>query len=211
MKVKVCEECGIEFERPKGLSKEGWEKRKYCTMKCSLINTGIRKGKPLPDEWKAKMKGRVSPKKGKPGIGGENHHNWKGGGLVKTCQICAKEFTVCGKRKDTAKFCSRACKNIAQDRGISSENEKIRKSTEYCSWRTAVFVRDDYTCQICGIRGGTLHADHIKPFSTHHELRFDIDNGRTLCASCHKNTDTYGGKMKNYEARMRVSYVKGFA
>lgn len=85
--------------------------------------------------------------------------------------------------------------------GITPENAKIRSSQDYALWRTAVFMRDDYTCQMCDIRGGTLHADHIKPFSLYPELRLAIDNGRTLCVDCHKSTDTWGYKAKNYVER----------
>jgi 5-methylcytosine-specific restriction endonuclease McrA len=85
--------------------------------------------------------------------------------------------------------------------GISSENNKIRHSIEYKLWRTAVFERDNYTCIWCGANNKDgkrtiLNADHIKPFAYFPELRFAIDNGRTLCVECHKTTDTYCRKLK---------------
>lgn len=85
--------------------------------------------------------------------------------------------------------------------GIYSVNKSIRKTPEYRLWRIAVFERDHYTCVWCGQRGGRLHPDHIKPFAYFPELRFAIDNGRTLCEPCHKKTDTYGAKAKRYAIR----------
>lgn len=82
--------------------------------------------------------------------------------------------------------------------GITKENLAIRNSFEYKLWREAVFERDDYTCVFCKKRGYKLNADHIKPFSLFPELRFAIDNGRTLCVPCHKTTDTYGYKAKSF-------------
>lgn len=78
--------------------------------------------------------------------------------------------------------------------GITPMNMKIRKSLEYKLWREAVFARDNYTCAWCGQHGGKLNADHIKKFADYPELRFALDNGRTLCEPCHKKTDTYGNK-----------------
>lgn len=76
--------------------------------------------------------------------------------------------------------------------GVHPINKIIRGSLEYKLWREAVFARDKWTCVWCGQVGGNLEADHIKPFARYPELRFAIDNGRTLCDPCHKTTDTYG-------------------
>jgi len=81
--------------------------------------------------------------------------------------------------------------------GITPINTAIRNSLEYKLWRTAIFERDKYTCIWCGKKSGNgktvvLNSDHIKPFSLFPELRFAIDNGRTLCKECHMTTSTYG-------------------
>lgn len=70
--------------------------------------------------------------------------------------------------------------------GITPENQKARSSKEYSEWRQSVFRRDDYTCCFCGKVGGVLNAHHIRPWATNPELRFDIDNGITLCELCHR-------------------------
>ena len=63
-------------------------------------------------------------------------------------------------------------------------------------WRKAVFERDNYTCQICRVRGKYLEADHIKPFAYFPELRFELTNGRTLCRKCHDKTKISAKKMQ---------------
>ena len=90
--------------------------------------------------------------------------------------------------------------------GVTPINAKIRKSLEYKLWRESVFERDHYTCVWCGDKqrkghSVILNADHIKPFAFFPELRFAIDNGRTLCVPCHKTTDTYGAKAEEYKNR----------
>ena len=74
--------------------------------------------------------------------------------------------------------------------GVTSENNKFYNSFEYDDWRTAVFERDEYTCQDCGERGGTLNAHHILPLRDYRdpEYSLNVDNGITLCKKCHDET-----------------------
>lgn len=72
--------------------------------------------------------------------------------------------------------------------GINKKNDTLRHRTEYKEWRTNVYKRDDYTCQCCGSRGGKLNAHHLVPFYSCEELRYDINNGLTLCEKCHDST-----------------------
>lgn len=60
------------------------------------------------------------------------------------------------------------------------ERTKFRKTMQ-----SAVFKRDNYTCQMCDEYGGDLQVDHIKSWAKHPELRFEMDNCRTLCMACH--------------------------
>ena len=62
----------------------------------------------------------------------------------------------------------------------------VRRSGAYSNWRKAVFERDGYMCQSCGQLGGRLNAHHIKRFADYPELRLVVDNGITLCESCHR-------------------------
>ena len=76
--------------------------------------------------------------------------------------------------------------------GITSTNQLIRSSMEYKLWRESVFRRDNWTCVFCNKKGGNLQADHIKPFNLFPDLRFIIENGRTLCVGCHRKTESFG-------------------
>lgn len=90
-------------------------------------------------------------------------------------------------------------KNTNWKGGITPISHQIRASIQYKKWRSDVFNRDNFTCQICGEKekvSGKLEADHIKPFSLYPKLRFNTKNGRTLCKECHKNTDTYLWKIR---------------
>lgn len=210
---KNCENCGKEFIKLSSESKKYWSLKRFCSIKCS--GTLIRNGEKLPESWRQKMQGRTAWNKGKKQPLKEKHPNWKGGNVSLICKQCGASFLVRPYRKDSAKFCSTTCKKKSQDFGRTSHNEKIRKSKAYKIWRSLVFKRDNYTCVLCGVRGGKLHADHIKPFALYSELQLDINNGRTLCTGCHKQTPTYGRqgifrKLPKTDTNNVVAYSKGF-
>jgi len=62
-------------------------------------------------------------------------------------------------------------------------------------WRLDVYERDGFTCRKCGDNiGGNLIAHHILPYALYPELRFDVDNGLTLCKRCHIRYHKVWGK-----------------
>ena len=132
-----------------------------------------------------------------------------------SCEICKKEFSVMPYLKQ-ARFCSKKCQgdgmrganSYCWKNGVTPLRNAIYNLKETNIWSTHIFQRDNYTCQKCKTRGGTLQADHIIPFSiilqTYNirtqedalkcDFLWDIRNGRTLCVPCHKLTPTYGYK-----------------
>ena len=87
---------------------------------------------------------------------------------------------------------SRLKMSKAKNQGKTKQIYRLMKSEGWAKWRKLVFERDNYTCQECGKVGNKLHPHHIKPKGLYPELIFDINNGVTLCANCHRNTDSYG-------------------
>ena len=70
------------------------------------------------------------------------------------------------------------------------EIRKARNSAECNEWRLKVFQRDNFTCKMpgCDKSEKYLEAHHIKRFAQFKELRFEINNGITLCKKCHNKT-----------------------
>ena len=57
----------------------------------------------------------------------------------------------------------------------------------YKDWRKKVYARDNFQCQWpnCNIKK-KLNAHHIKTWADYPSLRYNIDNGITLCYTHHK-------------------------
>lgn len=91
--------------------------------------------------------------------------------------------------------------------GITPINKEIRMSLEYKLWREAVFLRDNFTDQKTGIRGGKLHPHHIKNFAQFPELRFAINNGITLSDKSHREFHRLYGR-KNNTLEQLIEFLK---
>jgi hypothetical protein len=88
--------------------------------------------------------------------------------------------------------------------GLRSERKRAMAQFAYRDWRNAVFSRDNWTCQCCGARGVYLEADHIKPWCAFPDLRYEVNNGRTVCKTCHLSLDTHGRGALKYKENIRA-------
>jgi hypothetical protein len=127
--------------------------------------------------------------------------------IQKDCNYCGKSF-IFNKCRTKGHCCSSICFNKSRightsnkgkripsmtgennpmwKGGVSYAIRGIRKGQDTLNWKKDLLVIYDYTCQKCGIRGGKLHAHHIQNFSSHPELRTDINNGIIFCVDHHK-------------------------
>ena len=64
-------------------------------------------------------------------------------------------------------------------------NRRNSETTKIKNWRDQIYLRDDYTCDICKQRGLKLVAHHLNAWSFFKEERFILENGITLCKKCH--------------------------
>ena len=67
-----------------------------------------------------------------------------------------------------------------------NDTAKNRRSYAYTEWRKRVWLRDGFKCKInnrdCG---GRIEAHHILNYTDFSELRYEINNGITLCRVHH--------------------------
>lgn len=81
------------------------------------------------------------------------------------------------------------------------------KQTEI--WRRQIFKRDDYTCQISGVRGGKLAAHHLYNWADNPEKRYEISNGVTIRRDLHDMFHVRYGK-KNTTPEMFQEFKDSF-
>lgn len=139
----------------------------------------------------------------------ENSTNWKGGKEYPNCLNCNCKTSdwnsiLCRK-------CYRGKLHPQWKGGVSKIQSLIRGMPENRQWIRQCMYRDNYCCLECGVEsnGNNLQVDHIKQFALilkennidsierarNCEELWDNNNGRTLCKSCHKLTETFNRKV----------------
>ena len=142
-------------------------------------------------------------------------------GVVGKCYMCNNRVYYQLREVEIGrkKFCSKECFSkyhsvcvphpsgeaspfYIKDRNkIKNQFQSIRDSKMMKDWKKSVHEKYNYTCQMCGDRSRSghyvkLNAHHIVRFIDAPELRFNVNNGITLCVPCHEKTR---GKEKMYE------------
>lgn len=100
----------------------------------------------------------------------------------------------CGLEKITGK------NHVMYNPNLSDEDRiQTRSIKEMDLWRKLVYKKFDRVCQKCN-KKCKVHAHHIFNWSKYTNLRFIVENGITLCNSCHRKFhNQWGTKDNNIE------------
>ena len=88
--------------------------------------------------------------------------------------------------------------------------------TYFAKWSLSVKERDNYTCQKCATvaAGCKINSHHIVPKAYFMARALDIDNGVTLCSSCHRKVhnelDKYTVAGERFTATDFINHYNGW-
>lgn len=105
-------------------------------------------------------------------------------GLTKSCGCLAAESAAASGKLGRAKISG--SKSHLYNARLTEEHRSLwRSSLRLREWRSAIFKRDNFTCDICLSRGETMNAHHLDSWAHYPDRRFDLTNGVSLCRACH--------------------------
>lgn len=183
---KICPHCQKIFK----VSPSTFHRRIYCSFECY---------------WEHKNKNPKKYNLFQKGHKGYKTFPWLGKKLSKT-----HKQNIGNSLKQSKKF-KQSMKEYGKKHskenhwnwkgGITEELRLLRQTDEYKMWRNQVYARDNWTCQKCGNKLKNLTAHHKKSFKDNPELRYNLDNGVTLCRSCHKKLHEEIGKQTRFKIK----------
>lgn len=162
------------------ISTKVWDKRKFCSLKCSAVNAGkISSGLKTGIKQSAELiEKRIAPLRGRKRVAFSDE--WIAN-LSKSHlgQVAWNKYKKFPERSGSAHHNWKG--------GISSNKRKLMVSIYWKDWRKSVFQRDGFKCVDCGV-GGYLEPHHIIPVRSDRDKLFNTNNGITLCRPCHMKT-----------------------
>lgn len=159
--VYECDECGAELDEQFPMTKDKNKDEHYC-IECSF------------------RKGFITEVEFCDMCGYSNSYMFAAGINPYTNEI----EIVSGSSKSVRKGSKYKKVRTKRNKFTWEKTEsQLRKDWRYKIWREEVLKRD-VVCQHCG-SDKKLVAHHKKKLSDYPEHAFDVDNGMTLCASCH--------------------------
>ena len=153
------------------LALKGKSKSEEHKKKLSIVHKGIK----FSLERIRKMKGRIAWNKGLKGCNGikagfqkDNRYGYK---------KCSDETIKKRSGENAYQWIEDRSKLRRQDR---------RDNPLYGEWRIKVWTRDNFRCRIInGDCKGRIEAHHILGWAEYPELRYEVNNGVTLCHAHH--------------------------
>lgn len=189
VKTNMCATCKKEYKR---YSNKGI---KYCSKKCMAENKEwkdkVTKNLLMTSEdYTPEIRKKLSDKRaGKT-------PTWMSDPIKKARFIknSSKAKKGIPSKRKGCKQPQSAGSNHPNWKGGVTSHDKLERIKFRRTIQKLVLERDDYTCQMCNERGGKLQVDHIQSWKDYVELRFEMNNLRTLCMSCHYKI-TFGTDM----------------
>lgn len=166
--IKLCPTCKKEFSVIPSLNY-----RKSCSKKCFGVQVSLRlknnhpfKGKHHTELSKEKNRlahlDKVAWNKGLTGYMAGSKHHWFGRNVSGSNSPSWKGGMKFWKKEDR------------------------RSDGAYQYWRAEVYKRDNFKCRILNTDcGGRIEAHHILGWKSYPELRYELNNGITLCHAHH--------------------------
>lgn len=116
----------------------------------------------------------------------------------------------CGIDKRSGENCWNYNPNLTDEERILGRN--FMGDESYNDWRKGVYLKNNYTCQLCGKKSKTLNAHHLDGYDWCTERRLDISNGIVVHTTLHvlfHRKYGYGGNKENQFEEFKQRYYNG--
>ena len=182
-KIKNCNVCNVKFSPKKGVSYLQWSKSEWCSRACfNSTRLGIKHTEEHNKNISLGNIGKILSKETKNKISKANT------GKVRTEEANKKNsiahIGIPSKIKGLKILKNSGANHWAwkKDRDSLIKNEKKHLDGRYREWMKLVKDRDIWSCRITDTNcSGKLEAHHILRWSNFPELRYEVNNGISLC------------------------------